>query len=131
MLYPRKVYCIDTGLINAVNLSFSENLGKVYENAVAIELIRRYTKENLFYWKQQKEEVDFVIKQGLKVISLIQVCFQLEDERIKQREVNPLLKASEELQCDELLIITERDEGEELFNGKKIRFTPLYKWLLK
>ena len=42
-----------------------------------------------------------------------------------------LLKASKELKCNNLLIITEDKEGEEVIEKKKIKFIPLWKWLLE
>jgi len=47
------------------------------------------------------------------------------------REVNALLKASEELRCNSLQVITRDYEGIEEIKGKKVRFVPLWKWLLK
>ena len=129
MLYPRKAYCIDTGLVNAINLRFSENIGRIYENAVAIQLLRKYGKENIFYWKSQKEEVDFVVKEGQKVTQLIQVCYDIRN--VEKREVGALLSASKELGCKNLLIITENYEAEKSVENKKIKFVPLWKWLLQ
>ncbi|MDK2983326.1 MAG: hypothetical protein PWP19_804 [Thermococcaceae archaeon] len=34
MLFPRKAYVIDTGLINVVSFKFSENIGRLMENLV-------------------------------------------------------------------------------------------------
>ncbi|RLI90980.1 MAG: ATP-binding protein, partial [Candidatus Altiarchaeales archaeon] len=74
-------------------------------------------------------EVDFVVKEGLKVKELIQVCYDL-DFNTKQRELKALVKASKELNCNSLLVITWDHEAEEEFRGKKIEFRPLWKWLL-
>jgi len=41
-----------------------------------------------------------------------------------------LIEASEELNCDNLLIITWDNEMEENIKGKKINYVPLWKWLL-
>ena len=60
---------------------------------------------------------------------MIQVCYDL-DVNTKQREVKALVKASEELKCKNLLVITWDYEGEEEFRGKKIGFRPLWKWML-
>ncbi|MDI6859485.1 MAG: DUF4143 domain-containing protein, partial [Methanocellales archaeon] len=62
--YARKVYFIDNGFINALSTRFSKNIGRVYENIVAIELLRRYSKKDveLYYWKDRRgKEVDFVV----------------------------------------------------------------------
>jgi len=133
---PRKIYCIDTGLANAIGFKFSENKGRKIENLVAIELLRRKSyrskKWEIYYWRDhQQNEVDFVIKEGLKVQQLIQVCHDIEDYRTRERETKGLLKASGELDCRNLLIITWDFEGEEEARGKKIKFIPLWKWLLR
>jgi len=131
--YPRKVYFIDNGFITSLSTRHSENYGRLYENLTAIELLRKQTQDNtnLFYWKDKRgNEVDFIIKDDLKVKQLIQVCYDVEYYDTKKREINALLKASEELKCKDLLILTKDYEQIEEIKGKKIRFLPLYKWLL-
>jgi len=136
--YPRKIYCIDSGLVNLMGFKFSKDVGKIYENTVAVELLRRLNRPSIksFYWKNpQQEEVDFVIKEGIKIKQLIQVCHNIEDEKTKKREIRALIKASKELKCKNLLVITEDYETEEKvkwFGSRaSIKFIPLWKWLLK
>jgi len=130
----RKVYSIDTGLSNAIGFKFSSDIGRAAENIVAIEL-KKKTKIDpnieIYYWKNiQHEEVDFVVKEGLKIKQLIQVCWDIENYDTKEREIKSLIKASRELKCKELLIITGENEGEEIIKKKKIKYIPLWKWLL-
>jgi len=126
---PKKVYCIDTGLINSIGFKFSENLGRLVENLVAVELKRREKK--IFYWKDhQQREVDFVVKEGLRVKELIQVTYASEMNEIERREIKGLLKASKELKCKNLKVITWDYESEEEFKNQKIKFVPLWRWLL-
>ncbi|MDI6902317.1 MAG: ATP-binding protein [Methanocellales archaeon] len=132
--YARKVYFIDNGFINTLSTRFSKNIGRVYENIVAIELLRRYSKKDveLYYWKDRRgKEVDFVVKDGIKIRQLIQVCYDVEYYDTRKREINALLRASEELRCKSLLIITGDYEGTEEFRNKRINFIPLWKWLLR
>ncbi len=134
LLYPRKAYFIDTVFINAISTKFSKSYGRLYENIVAVTLLRRFG-DNIYYWKSlTKEEVDFVTKEGFKVKQLIQVCYNVSDADTKQREVRALLNASKELRCKNLLVITEDYEGKEQarwFGTKRqINFLPLWKWLL-
>ncbi len=133
--YPKKVYCVDTGIINSVLKSFSENLGRLMENLVAIQLLRKNSlNENfwLAYWKDtQGREVDFIIKQGTKVKQLIQVTYASGKDEIDKREIRALLKASELLKCRNLLVITWDYEAIEQIKGKQVKFMPLWKWLLK
>ena len=88
-----------------------------------------------YFWKgTQQEEVDFVLKQGLRVSQLIQVCMNVEDPKTRNREVRSLLKASDELKCQDLLVLTETAEEEEEVSWfgtrAKVRFVPFWKWLL-
>jgi predicted AAA+ superfamily ATPase len=135
----RKVYSIDVGLANAIGFKFSSNLGKIAENLVAIELKRKETLDpnmELYYWKNPRhEEVDFLVKEGLKVKQLIQVCWNINEYRTKEREIKALLKASKELNCKNLLVITEDCDAEEEIEVKdesyKVKFLSLWKWLLE
>jgi predicted AAA+ superfamily ATPase len=131
----KKVYGIDTGLVNSVAFQFSENSGRLMENAVLIDLMRRKNYFKLFtdvyYWSDfTNREVDFVIKKGAKIIQLIQVCQDLTNIETKEREIRALLLASKELRCNNLLIITANEEKIEKIEGKKISYIPLWKWLL-
>ena len=129
----KKVYCIDNGFIQAKSFKASPDLGKLYENLVASKLKKQEVDEKLrfYYWKnQQQEEVDFVIKEGLKVKQLIQVCDDINDTDTKEREVKALIKASKELKCNKLLVINDYYESEEKIKGKNIKFILLWKWLL-
>lgn len=132
----KKIYCIDNGFIRARGFLFSENRGKLLENLVAIELMRRAgeDKSEIYYWKnQQKEEVDFVIKKGLKISELIQVCYGIRNPKTFKREIRSLLKASRELDCNELHILTYDTEKEGIIRhkeaGKEIIIMPVWKWM--
>jgi predicted AAA+ superfamily ATPase len=87
--------------------------------------------KEIYYWKNPKGEVDFVIKEGLKVKELIQVCWNIENEETKKREVKSLLEAMKQLKLKQGLVITEDHDDEETIDRKKIRYVPLWKWLLK
>jgi hypothetical protein len=132
----RKVYCTDNGLVTSASFRFSADLGKLYENLVAVALRKQEMdgKLEVYFWRSpRQEEVDFVVKQGLHVTQLIQVCLNVEDPRTKDREVRALLKASRELNCGNLLVLTDTAEGEEEASwfGLRgmVRFLPLWKWL--
>lgn len=130
----KKVYGIDTGLVNSVAFQFSENSGRIMENAVMIDLKRRSDyfspKSDIYYWQDYSgREVDFVVKNGNKITQLIQVCQNLENIEAKEREIKSLLKASEELHCNNLLIITSEKEDIQKIGNKKIVIAPLWKWL--
>lgn len=125
----KKSYCIDTGLRNAVSFRFSEDIGKLTENVVFIELKRR--GKEAYYWKDKSgKEVDFLVKDGLKVKELIQICWNIEDINTKKREIKGLLAACKDFKLKNGLIITEDKEGEEIMDGNRITYMPLWKWIL-
>jgi len=131
---PRKVYAIDTGLANTIGFRFSQNLGRLAENIVFLELVRRKVLEKndleFYYWKDsQHREVDFVLKESLNVTQVLQVCWEINRPETKTREIKALLKAMEELRLNEGLVITQDLEKEENVRDKKIRYIPLWRWL--
>jgi len=128
ILNPKKVYCIDSGLRNHVSFVFSKDFGRLIENIVFNELKKR--KMEIYYWKNGRE-VDFLIKTGLKITKIIQSCWNIEDKETKEREIKGILKAAEEFKLKEGVIITEDFENEEIVGKIKIKYIPLWKWLLK
>jgi predicted AAA+ superfamily ATPase len=133
----RKIYCTDNGIVTSSSFRFSANAGSLYENMVGIALRKRQLEGRLefFRWQSaQQEEVDFVVKKGTRIKQLVQVCADVTDPKTKTREVRALLKASADLRCNDLLILTETAEGEEAvswFGAQgKVRFMPLWKWAL-
>lgn len=134
--YNKKIYAVDNGLALAMGFRFSEDSGRLYENLVAITLWKRTLKHTceVFFWKNvQNEEVDFVIKEGTRVTTLIQVCLRTDDPKTLDREMRALLKAGQALNCSQLLLLTEEEERTqpmEWFGIKgNVQFVPLWKWL--
>jgi predicted AAA+ superfamily ATPase len=135
--FNKKIYCIDNGFIHARAFKFSPDIGKLYENIVAVELKKSEMNgiAHIYFWKsEQQEEVDFIIRQGLKTRQLIQVCYDLSNLKTRNREIRALMKASKELGCKDLLVLTEDYQGEEIIKWfgieEKIKFLPLQRWLL-
>jgi len=129
----KKIFLVDNGFILAKSFQFSEDFGRLMENLVFGEIIKRGLKvnENIFYYKTRNQrEIDFVLKEGREIKTLLQVCYQL-DQEAEKREIKALIEAGSELKCDQLLVITWDWEKKEEIKGKKIKFIPLWKWLLK
>lgn len=131
---PKKIYCIDNGIVSSMSFGYSENTGRIMENTVAVQLQRKVAIEpalEVYYWKDhQQNEVDFVVKKGPKVKQLIQVTYANERHEINERETKSLIKASKELRCKDLKIITWDYEDEEILDKNTIKFIPIWKWLL-
>lgn len=79
------------------------------------------------------EEVDFIVSRNRKIEKCIQVCWNLDSPKILDREIRALLKAGQELECKELLILSEEKEETRDTAGFDLRGTiqlkPLWKWL--
>jgi hypothetical protein len=132
---PKKGYAIDTGIVNLLGFRSDENRARLMETAVAIELKRRCAADRnneVYYWKDhQQHEVDFVVKKNNKIEQLIQVTYASARDEINRRETENLIKASAELHCNSLFIVTLDYEAKEKIGRKPITFVPLWKWLLE
>jgi len=126
-LNPKKVYSVDQGFIHRIGFSFSADKGRVLENIVFLELLRR--KKEIYYYSG-KRECDFVIKKGLKIVKAIQVCYSLNDEN-KKREVTGLVDACKTHKLKNGLILTYDQEDNFQKDGVKIEVKPVWKWLLE
>ncbi len=125
---PSKVYVVDNGFVQSTAFSLSENLGRLLENQVFVELLRRgyIPGQTLFYYRTRNDrEIDFVTRQGTKVEQLIQVCYDMRSEKTRKRELDALVEASGELHCDNLLIVTNSEEARIEWKGKSIRLVKM------
>jgi len=100
---PRKVYAIDTGLINVNSKSFSGDHGRILENLVFLHL-RRKLRE--IYYFSEKGECDFVTFDKGNVNEVIQVCYELNPDNL-DRELNGLFEALSFFELDKGFILTQ------------------------
>lgn len=125
----KKVYAIDTGLVKQIAFHFSKKTGRYLENIVYLELRRRF--KDIFYYKTEDNlEVDFLVREGSKIVLLIQVTESLKDPKTKEREYNALTRAMKELHVEKGLILTQDEELAES-EFPEIEVDAIYKWLLK
>lgn len=122
-----KYYFTDNGILNLFLLDANTSL---LENMVAVNLLRKYGRNDAVFFYNRGIEVDFYIPD---TTTAIQVCYNLDnDDGTFDREVKALLKITEVLECQKLQIIT-RDTEERVLeiNGKVIEVIPVWKWLLE
>lgn len=121
---PKKVYVVDNGFVQSTAFNLSENLGRLLENQVFVELLRRgyMPGQTLFYYRTRNDkEIDFVTRKGTKVEQLIQVCYDMTSEKTRKRELDALVEAAEELHCDNLIVITNYQQEETEWKNRKIK----------
>lgn len=128
-----KVYVIDNGFVAAKAFNLSENLGRLLENEVFVELLRMGYKveTTLFYYRSRNDrDVDFVTRQGTRIERLIQVCYDMSSPKTEKREVDSLIECAGELKCNNLMVITNNDEREILKDGYNIKVVPFVKFVM-
>lgn len=120
---PKKVYIVDNGFVQSAAFNLSENLGRLMENQVFVELLRRgyVPGQTLFYYRTHNDkEIDFVTRKGQRVERLIQVCYDMSSDKTRRRELDSLIEAAAELRCDKLLVVTNDRQETIQYKGYEI-----------
>ena len=123
---PKKVYSIDNGFAINNSASFSKDKGKMLENLVFLSLRRKY--KEIFYF-QERNECDFIVKDGSNITQAIQVCFDLNESN-QERELNGLMGAMNKFKLKEGIILTYNQDDKFVIKDKTIKAIPVWKWLL-
>ncbi len=126
-----KVYAVDVALMNQRADAFAgDNLGWRLETVVLLHLMKR-CKQNgwdLYYLKERSGECDFIVCSGKTVMQAIQVSYDTAAEKTRKREINGLLLANRQTQCENLLLLTDHEYGDMVKNGHRITIRPVYDW---
>jgi predicted AAA+ superfamily ATPase len=93
---PKKIYAIDNGLILANTFNLSDNLGKLLENQVYLDL-RREGKKIFYYHSSDGYEIDFITQDAQGKYEMIQVVWDTSDQKTLEREERALKQAEKEL----------------------------------
>lgn len=125
---PRKVYVVDNGFVASKAFNLSENLGRLLENQVFIELLRKgydIEKSMFYYHSRNDKEVDFVLRKGTQIERLVQVCYDLSSPKTERREVDSMVECAGELKCSNLVIVTYNDKRTIEKDGYCIHVVPI------
>jgi len=122
LVNPKKSYSIDPVFAKANSLSFSKDLGRRLENFVFNKLRRSFSE--IFYFKDNSSECDFLIKQNEKIVQAVQVCWEINNDNMV-REINGIKNALDETGAKEGVIITSNQEDK--LDG--IDLIPAWKWI--
>ncbi len=123
---PKKIYCIDSGLSNAVGFGFSPNTGKLLENLVFLTL-RQQTKEVYYYTSPGGFEVDFYLPEKQQ---LVQVTQTLENPATRERELRALAEAVRSIKVKSAMILANSNEDGVEVNGVPVEVRSTAEWLL-
>jgi len=123
----KKLYIIDNGLRNAVSFRTGQDIGRLLENIVFIELKRRGI-ECWFYRTKDNLEVDFLWVES--ELHLVQVCYDLTDPATRKREITALETAMGELSVNRSQILSYNEKKEIKTNTGTIHMLPVWEWLM-
>ena len=120
-----KVYVVDNGITRVFAHRVSEDTGRLMENAVFLELRRKYREnDSLFYYTtENSREIDFLVKD--QKYRLIEVTYEVDEEHVRK-----VIKAMDELGIRESQIVTWDCMDTLEKKGKTIEILPLWKFLL-
>jgi hypothetical protein len=127
LVLPKKVYSIDTKLVNSVGFQISPNTGKLLENMVFLSL-RRRTDEIYYYLTTNGYEVDFYLPEQRL---LIQVAQHISNPDTREREMRALSDSIGKIKVERALILTEANEPSFELNGIEVAVRAVPDWLLE
>jgi len=129
--YPRKAYGGDVGFRFATTGKL--DIGRVWENLVLLELKRRAQgQKEISYWKNKLGmETDFVVRQGTQALEVIQVVYEMGDEKTSERELKGLVACANELKPKKAIVLTGERAETRTVGGVRIHTHAILDWLLE
>lgn len=127
IMNSKKVYTADHAFAARLGFNFSENKGRILENIVYTELLRRDCE---VYYYSGNNECDFLIKKGLTIVNAIQVVDQL-DRTNYEREYRGLQEAMQTYRIPQGMLITNSIETSVIPEYEGIEIVSVWKWLLE
>lgn len=131
----KKLYVSDSGILNAVRgggknvLADSKVIGSMVEGIVCSHMVSQRSAvfpKNVFYWRSV-HELDFVVKQGNELIP-VEVKYT---SRIRDGDLKGLLSFMDKYRVEEGIVLTKEDHETKKIHGKKIRYIPVWFFLLR
>ena len=122
---------VDNGFVAAKAFSTSDNLGRLLENQVFVNLLRKgYDPEkSMFYYRTRNDkEVDFVLRENNRVKQLVQVSYEMTSNKTIRRECSALTEAAQELHCNDLYVLTYNEKRTMEWEGSVIQLMPASEW---
>jgi predicted AAA+ superfamily ATPase len=123
---PKKIYAVDNGFKKIYDYAIGEDKSKLYENAVFLHLRRRSSE--IYYYKGV-QEVDFYVRIDGEE-QLINVCYQLDNPKTREQEIDGLLEAMDYFALTKGVIVTAEKKETLQLGHKTVHILPLHEWLL-
>ena len=119
----KKYYFIDNGILN---LFLVDSETSLLENFVAVNLCKKYGRENVVYLKGDKE-IDFYIEE---TNTAIQVSYSIKDDATRNREIGALCRYAQTNRDVKLMIVTWEEKEHLVVDGISIEVVPVLDWIL-
>lgn len=123
---PKKIYSVDNGFKSIFDVSLTQDIGRLYENAAFLHL-RRKSREVYYYL--QNQEVDFYCRTNNEEI-IANVSYDISRPDTRKRELKGLIEALNFFGSDKGYLLTRDNEETVTIEGKTILILPLWKWFL-
>lgn len=130
-LHNEKCYVTDIALAkDHAGVVSLENLGWKLENAVCVELLRRYHSQyaEVFYFRNKSFEVDFLVVKDGHVLELIQVSYDPSAPKTMKRELKGLVEGAKMFKCSKLTLITMEQNEQIEMEDYNIQIVPAVQW---
>jgi len=121
----KKCYVIDQGMGAALDYKLSQDKGRLLETTIALELLKQ---DKQIAYQQNGSECDFVVIKKGKVITAIQVAFDLVEPKTKEREIKGLVQTCIKFNLSEGTILTFDYEEQLKRDGIEISIIPAWKY---
>ena len=119
----KKYYFIDNGILN---LFLVDSETSLLENFVAVNLCKKYGRENVVYLKGDKE-IDFYIEE---TNTAIQVSYSIKDDATRNREIGALCRYAQTNKDVKSMIITWEENENLIVDGISIEVVSVLDWIL-
>ncbi len=96
---PKKLYAIDPGLVRALTLDYENDLGRLFENVVCLDLKRLGCKVN-YYLTSERYEIDFLAQTPRGHKKFFQIAWDMHDAKTIEREKRALQAGINGLKID-------------------------------
>lgn len=127
---PKKVFALDHGAASVMGFRASPDQGRLLENMVYTELIKSGIVDDIRYFRTQQSdrEVDFVLRNGHETQQIVQVVWDLSDEKTRSRELKGIGGAMKSTRCKNAILITWDQEDNMVVDGVSVKAIPFHVW---